>query len=208
MNLSDVFNACSIYFLKISIDKERPYIYNTKVQVRVSTLWSGLMKIDLTNLFNGSKNEISINHSFDMSDLIYSSYTPIKDAVTVKGKLFSKADVVYLDINIAFTFNGFCDRCAEEIVKNFSFSVKKIVVEELQNENDDDNYIVVKNRVLDLQELVNEEVSLNLPTKILCSDDCKGLCPQCGANLNVSKCDCKKDVDPRLSALLQLLDEE
>ena len=78
----------------------------------------------------------------------------------------------------------------------------------MQNENDDDDYIVVKNRVLDLQELVNEEVSLNLPTKILCSDDCKGLCPQCGANLNVSKCDCKKDVDPRLSALLQLLDEE
>lgn len=166
------------------------------------------MKIDLTNLFNGSKNEISINHSFDMSDLIYSSYTPIKDAVTVKGKLFSKADVVYLDISIAFTFNGFCDRCAEEIVKDFAFSVKKIVVEELQNENDDDDYIVVKNRVLDLQELVNEEVSLNLPTKILCNDDCEGLCPQCGANLNVSKCDCKKDVDPRLSALLQLLDEE
>ena len=55
------------------------------------------MKIDLTNLFNGSKNEISVNHSFDMSDLIYSSYTPIKDAVTVKGKLFSKADVVYLE---------------------------------------------------------------------------------------------------------------
>ena len=67
------------------------------------------MKIDLTNLFNGSKNEISVNHSFDMSDLIYSSYAPIKDAVTVKGMLFSKADVVYLDINIAFTFNGFCN---------------------------------------------------------------------------------------------------
>lgn len=166
------------------------------------------MKIDLNNLFNGSENEIKINHLFDLSDLIYSTYAPIKDGVAVKGRLFSKADVVYLDVNISFKFSGFCDRCAEKLQKDFSFDVKKIVVEKLQNEKDDDDYIVVKNRVLDLEELVNEEVSLNLPSKILCREDCKGLCAQCGANLNVSKCDCKKDVDPRLSALLQLLDEE
>ncbi len=166
------------------------------------------MKIDLTQLFNGSKNEISVNSLVDLSDLLYSSYTPIKNGVRVNGSLFSKADVVYLDINLSFTFCGFCDRCAEELAKDFSFDIKKIVVEQLQNEKDDDDYIVIKNKVLDLDELVNEEVSLFLPTKILCREDCKGLCPSCGINLNVSKCDCKKDVDPRMSALLQLLDEE
>lgn len=165
------------------------------------------MKIDLTNLFNGNEEQIEIDHTVDMSDLIYSTYTPIRDGVSVKGRLFTKAEVVFLDIVISFVFNGFCDRCAEELTKDFSFVVKKIVVEQLQNEKDDDDYIVVKNRVLDLDELVNEEVSLNLPSKILCSEDCKGLCPQCGTNLNVSECNCKKDVDPRLSALLQLLDE-
>lgn len=165
------------------------------------------MKIDLTNLFNGNEEQIEIDHTVDMSDLIYSTYTPIKDGVSVKGRLFTKAEVVFLDVVISFAFNGFCDRCAEELTKDFSFVVKKIVVEQLQNEKDDDDYIVVKNRVLDLDELVNEEVSLNLPSKILCSEECKGLCPQCGTNLNVSECNCKKDVDPRLSALLQLLDE-
>lgn len=166
------------------------------------------MKIDLTNLFNGNEKQVSIDYTVDMSDLIYSTYTPIKDGVNVKGRLFMKADVVFLDIVISFVFIGFCDRCAEELTKNISFSVKKVVVEKLQNENDDDDYIVVSNRVLDLDELVNEEVALNLPSKILCSDDCKGLCPKCGANLNISKCDCKSDVDPRMAALLQLLDEE
>lgn len=166
------------------------------------------MKIDLAELFNGSKSEINIDTSFDMSDLVYGTYNPITDAVAVNGRLFSKADVVYLDINVSFAFYGICDRCADELKKDFSFNVKKIVVEELQNEDEDDDYIVVKNRTLDLKELVCEEVSLSLPTKILCKDDCKGLCAKCGANLNVSKCDCKKDVDPRLSALLQLLDEE
>lgn len=165
------------------------------------------MKIDLTDLFNGSVSKKDIDYRIDLSNLIYSTYNPIKNDVVVKGSIFSKADVVYLDIDIFFDFFGFCDRCAEDVKKDFKFKVKRIVVEKLENENDDD-YIVVNNRELDLDELVSEEVSLSLPSKILCKDDCKGLCPKCGANLNVKKCDCKSDVDPRMSALLQLLDEE
>ena len=84
------------------------------------------MKIDLTNLFNGNEEQIEIDHTVDMSDLIYSTYTPIKDGVSVKGRLFTKAEVVFLDVVISFAFNGFCDRCAEELTKNFSFVVKKI----------------------------------------------------------------------------------
>ena len=166
------------------------------------------MKIDLTELFNGSVDKKDIDYRLDLSNLTYSTYKPIKNDVVVKGSVFSKADVVYLDVDISFDFFGFCDRCAEDVKKNFDFKVKRIVVEKLENENDDDEYIVVKNRELDLDELVSEEVSLSLPSKILCKEDCKGLCPKCGANLNVKKCDCKSDVDPRMAALLQLLDEE
>ena len=50
-----------------------------------------------------------------------------------------------------------------------------------------------------------EDVVLNLPSKVLCKDDCKGLCPQCGKNLNDGPCDCKEPVDPRLAGLLELL---
>lgn len=166
------------------------------------------MKIDLTELFNGSVDKKDIDYRLDLSNLTYSTYKPIKNDVVVKGSVFSKADVVYLDVDISFDFFGFCDRCAEDVNKSFDFKVKRIVVEKLENENDDDDYIVVKNRELDLDELVSEEVSLSLPSKILCKEDCKGLCPKCGANLNVKKCDCKSDVDPRMAALLQLLDEE
>lgn len=164
------------------------------------------MKIDLTNLFNGSSRKKVIDYRLDLNNLIYSTYNPIKDDVIVKGCVYSKADVVYLDIDISFAFYGFCDRCAEDVKKEFDFNVKRIIVEKLQNENDD--YIVVNNRELDLDELVSEEVSLSLPNKILCDENCKGLCPKCGTNLNFNKCDCKSDVDPRMAALLQLLDEE
>lgn len=165
------------------------------------------MKINLINLLNGEQDSLSVDYQLDLSNLIYGTYKPIIDPVSVKGRLYSKADVLYLNLEIKFTFYGVCDRCAEDIKKDFSITVNKIIVEELQN-IDNDDYIVVDNQLIDLDELVNEEVSLTLPSKMLCNDDCKGLCPKCGTNLNVNKCDCKGDIDPRMEALLQLLDNE
>ena len=58
---------------------------------------------------------------------------------------------------------------------------------------------------IDLRELVAEQFQLALPMKPLCSEDCKGLCPQCGTNLNNATCGCSQEwVDPRLAALKQL----
>lgn len=192
-----------VAFLNLLLTKSNLIYIILKVQVR-----GDFMRIDLNNLLSGVETKLDINYVLDLSNLIYSTYNPIKNGVNVVGRLYSKADVLYLDINISFDFFGFCDRCAEKVKKHFSFDVKRIVVEKLENEEDDDDYIVVSNRELDLDELVNEEVSLSLPNKILCKEDCKGLCPKCGANLNVKQCNCKKDVDPRMAALLQLLEDE
>ena len=61
--------------------------------------------------------------------------------------------------------------------------------------------------VLDLEDTVRTDVLLELPGKVLCSEDCKGLCCQCGKNLNEGSCTCeKKQIDPRLAVLSQLLD--
>ena len=166
------------------------------------------MRIDLTNLFNGSKEAVSVDYTLNLGDLVYGTYKPVQKDVKINGSVYEKADVVYLDINISFEFNGVCDRCAEEITKNFSFRLNKILVPSMAGDAEFDDYIVVESGVLDLDELVEEEVQLFLPSKMLCSDDCKGLCAKCGKNLNLGKCDCKKDVDPRMAALLQLLDEE
>lgn len=167
------------------------------------------MKLDLEKLFCGDTAEIPVECDLDFSDLLYATYCPIKKGVHVSGRAYSKADVNFLKLNVSFTFDGFCDRCAEPVERQMEFEVDKILVEDLQNEDDgDDEYVVVENRQIDIQELIREELILFLPSKILCKPDCKGLCPKCGKNLNVEKCDCKKDVDPRMEALLQLLDEE
>ncbi len=165
------------------------------------------MQLDFTSLFNSSCDAIDIDYSLSLGDFEYSTYQPLKNGVQIKGRAYSKADVAHLDIEVSFEFFGICDRCAEEFERDYSFNIDKTVVSHLENEEDDEGYIIAENNILDLDDLVYQEIQLFLPQKMLCSDDCKGLCQKCGKNLNYGKCDCERDVDPRMAALLQLLDE-
>ncbi|HZT76990.1 MAG TPA: DUF177 domain-containing protein [Vicinamibacterales bacterium] len=76
---------------------------------------------------------------------------------------------------------------------------------EREVEEDDLTTAFYRNEEIDLGQLMEEQFYLALPMKPLCSEDCKGLCPQCGKNLNRETCDCKRDwEDPRLAALREL----
>jgi uncharacterized protein len=60
----------------------------------------------------------------------------------------------------------------------------------------------VENGEIDLAEVVREQILLDLPEQVYCSDDCKGLCPKCGSNLNLIDCNCIfSEIDPRWAAL-------
>ncbi len=62
---------------------------------------------------------------------------------------------------------------------------------------------------LDLQELITEQILLSVQMKPLCNEDCKGICPKCGIDLNMGTCTCvQKEIDPRLEVLKKLLDKE
>ena len=81
------------------------------------------------------------------------------------------------------------------------------LAQELEDEENDD-ILLLDGTELDLDEAVSTAFILAMDTKNLCSDDCKGLCAKCGADLNLGPCGCGPDVDPRLAALAQLLDKE
>ena len=74
--------------------------------------------------------------------------------------------------------------------------------------DESDDIIVLDNDEVDVEELARDAFILDMDTKFLCSEDCKGLCSGCGANLNREACRCKKAVDPRLAKLAQLLQND
>ena len=86
------------------------------------------------------------------------------------------------------------------------YNFEHYLVTSLSGDQNDD-YIETPDHTIDLDELLTADILLELPSKFLCSDNCKGLCPKCGANLNETTCNCTtKQIDPRLEVLKQLIE--
>ncbi len=113
--------------------------------------------------------------------------------VTVEGKVENRAGVVTLTMHIAFSLLVTCDRCLKETVQAFSYDTAHTVVRELQSEDEEENYVVAKAESIDAAEIAISDLLLELPSKLLCREDCKGLCPKCGCDRNETDCDCMSE---------------
>ncbi|HWJ02845.1 MAG TPA: DUF177 domain-containing protein [Verrucomicrobiae bacterium] len=111
-----------------------------------------------------------------------------------------------------------CSRCLEgyELDVDTGFSEELCHVTEVgayladhPEAEEEENYSVFSTDEIDLKPLVSEHVVLALPMKPLCSEDCQGLCAQCGSNLNLKKCGCKpNEIDPRLEGLAKFFKKQ
>lgn len=164
------------------------------------------MIIELESVFNTEGLKLPFDYELSLSHIDIAGYNPIVSEVKVKGFVENKAGIVNLKASADLVYEAPCDRCAETVKKEFSFPVEHVLVVSLEDDTNTE-FLLVPNMHLNLDELVEEDVNLALPTKYLCNKNCKGLCPQCGKNLNKSECNCKAPVDPRWESLLQLLEE-
>ncbi len=116
----------------------------------------------------------------------------------------------YVELTAVLTVRGVgrCARCLDEVPFEKCFDVKRPVVKALREADDDGEYIVADgDGYLSLRPVFEEELILNFPSRLLCKEGCRGLCPKCGANLNEGDCGCSTaEVDPRLEVLRALLD--
>ena len=104
--------------------------------------------------------------------------------------------------------HGECDRCTKPFERELSISLEAVLVTKLENEDYDDPWTFeLDGDQADLDDILTTAVVLNMDSKLLCSEDCKGLCARCGKDLNEGPCDCKKELDPRLAVLQQFLNK-
>ncbi len=158
------------------------------------------MFIELDNLFNAGIKSIPLDYEFDFSSHEFNGVFPFTTPVKLKGEITNSAGIVTVKAKISFTLEMSCDRCAANVKLPFEVDMDHGLVSSLNNEENDD-YILVEDMKLNIDELTSEDIYLALPSKILCKDDCKGVCAKCGADLNEGSCDCKKDIDPRWEGL-------
>lgn len=138
--------------------------------------------------------------TFQQLPLIQGRVTRIDAEVRVKGQVTAGLEAV-------------CDRCLEPVALPVEREFDLFYLPETSStttsgetellERDLDVSFYTDDRI-DVDEVVLEQLELSLPTRILCQEDCQGLCAQCGANLNVAPCNCPPEIDPRWQALAEL----
>ena len=116
------------------------------------------------------------------------------------------ADVLVLEGEAKSLLDLTCDRCMGRFSREKAVRLSFLLAEELEGEEDGE-IVLLDDGEIDVGDLAYTAFVLDMDTKHLCSEDCKGLCPGCGVNLNQEPCRCKKQADPRWAALEQLLNK-
>ena len=166
------------------------------------------MKLDLSDIFSGRQKEISFDYPLTIEDEFYDVTFP--EPLYVQGTVKNMAGYISMRIVGKMNYKTFCDRCSKPIESNLELVIERTVAESgnVANDEVDDDYLVVEGSSVELDETIREEFVLSFPTKHLCSDDCLGLCPTCGCDLNNGKCNCNSKVtDPKWADILKMLEE-
>ena len=165
------------------------------------------MILDVTSVLHTPGKRLAFQFSLDLSDVEFAGRFPISRPVEVEGEVVNSADVLMLSLTASTTLDAVCDRCGKPFLQKKEISYTCMLAEELQNEDSDD-IVLLEGGKADAGDLARTAFLLGMDTKTLCSEDCKGLCPRCGANLNEGPCSCKREIDPRLAALAKLLENK
>ena len=138
--------------------------------------------------------------------------SPVKTALTVN----KTAHEVMVTGTISVALEMACSRCLKDMLHSQDLPVSVVYhpAEEIGSDrhglhDDEMDTGFYTGEELDLQELIREQILLSVEMKPLCREDCRGICPKCGIDLNSGVCTCvQKEIDPRLEVLKKLLDKE
>lgn len=165
------------------------------------------MIIDINPILKGEKKEIFVEYLLNIPEGIDDITFP--ESFPVNGSVKDMAGYVTLNLEATVKYTTSCARCLTEVNESRVIVFEKTVVTEnteIQNEENDD-YITSVDGYIDADETLTEQILLELPSKHLCKEDCKGLCPKCGTDLNNGQCSCDtSDPDPRFDVLRKLLE--
>lgn len=126
----------------------------------------------------------------------------LAEPVNVLGRLMpSGPGRYYWDARLGTVVSGTCRRCLTPVTARVDQRVKLLLIEGDDLEDPDAYAIAARATALDLGDVIREELILAVPDYLVCRDDCRGLCAQCGADLNQGPCDCRLEPDPRWAGL-------
>ena len=166
------------------------------------------MLLGLSKIIDCPGASVPFSTSVDLSDLCFGVSYPVSEPVQAEGMVRNTAGVLVMTGNITTCIHGTCDRCASPFDREIDLPINVVLVTEMANEVNEDEWVFpLEGDSAELDDIVRTVFVLNLDSKLLCKEDCQGLCHRCGKNLNEGPCNCQKELDPRFAALKQLLEK-
>lgn len=177
------------------------------------------MIINIENLRRKEVDKIDLNFCGEIDTISYCDEKyKLASPIEVEGKITRNGKGLYINTNIRMTIVDRCSRCLDEVEVPLDFNIQGFIVQDKNYSEDEyeefDAFVVEDLENVDLLNIISQNLDFNMPHKILCDEDCKGLCHGCGANLNREDCRCSEkindedNIDPRFAKLKELLKNE
>ena len=169
------------------------------------------MKINLSRLLDRTVYKIDFDQTIELGEIIVNQRKlEVVGPVRIKGDVYKTADGTYLSADIIYEYTENCARCLKEFTNKVQTVLSGRLMEKsksFEKQDDDELIIHYDGDEVELEEHIIAAILLSLPMKSVCDKACKGLCPNCGKDLNEGQCDClMEDIDPRLAKLKDLFD--
>ena len=163
------------------------------------------MRLDLRELIVNPELRLPFRLELETDSLDFPSVRAYLHPPVAEGIIFNEAGILHMRGTVTAEMLCICDRCGQEFESVKETAVDATLVEEESEDNPE--LFVLEGTEIDAQEVLSTCFILDMETKFLCREDCKGLCARCGRNLNFGPCGCGKEIDPRFAVLEQLLDK-
>lgn len=174
------------------------------------------MKLDVRPLLRGERLlKFSYELTLDIDPTDTASFlhgVGFPSPMKVYGDVTNTAGYMRMKLRASVDYTAECARCLSPVSGSFALDLDKtLATRDMLGTLDEDrldDYVVIEDGFIDMDEQLREQMEMEFPIRFLCRDDCRGLCPRCGKNLNEGACDCKSaEMDPRLAPLQALLEK-
>ena len=174
------------------------------------------MKLDLRPLLAGDRLlefDYELLLDADSEDTVsFLADVDFPSPMKVSGEITNTAGYMRMTLTMSVDYVAQCARCLAPVTGQFTLDLEKTVApRNLLGDLDEDKldeFAIIEDGFLDMDEQLREQLEMEFPMRFLCREDCKGLCPKCGKNLNEGECNCDHtEIDPRMEPLRKLLEQ-
>lgn len=165
------------------------------------------MFIDLREIIEAPGKSVSFQCELDRDRLSFPALESFNGPVTARGTVSNTAGVLTLTADVQADMTVRCARCGKRLERRLTPRFTATLQADPEDADSEEFFPLDGDRA-DVSDVLETCLILDMDERYLCRDDCKGLCPTCGKDLNEGTCQCKKQIDPRMAALRQLLEED